>query len=252
MKPTIINYLRTDRTFESGLKLYMQYGHSLSLKAILNRQGNTDYNLKLLLEELRKVAGISTDDMKVHTSPAIVKAVEPVSSESVQELLLSMPEPVRKSIKLREQFPFLSKPDCPVELKILVADMLTLHDSYVTAHQRQFDALSDEQLLEVCSTVVEDYIENRQIWDELNFYNANGKVLGAHKIFALSERLTAIRSMTTPDLVKLRGNIKSCITKTNKSLTGKPADPKTAEWTAKLEVCDLELKEVNRLLGFNA
>lgn len=39
MKNKILQYLKTDRGFETGLALYMQFGNSESFKRILNRQG---------------------------------------------------------------------------------------------------------------------------------------------------------------------------------------------------------------------
>ena len=64
MRNKILDYLKNDRSFQGGLKLYMEYGKNLAFKNILNRQGRTDYNERILMEELRKIAGISEQEYK--------------------------------------------------------------------------------------------------------------------------------------------------------------------------------------------
>ncbi len=42
-----------------------------------------------------------------------------------------------KGGRFREDWPFLSEPDCPTELKALAADMITSWHNYVNAHEDQ-------------------------------------------------------------------------------------------------------------------
>lgn len=258
MKSKIIQYLKSDRSFEGGVKLYQEVGLSMSLKTTLNRQGFTPYNHQLLLEELRKLAGISPEELKAFvTAPLapiqeVIEKVEPVTDEEKQTFIREIPENIRKTIRLRDEFPFLGLPGCPNEIKILVADMITLHDNYMKAHSRLFSSLSEQDLQETAETVVEDYLENQQIWDELNYYKLNGKVLGNHKIFAASARIKEIQDMPVPDQIKLCNSLKSNITKVNKKLKEKSKDPKTADWKEKRDNYQVELAEVKRILGLNS
>ncbi|MCX6270505.1 MAG: hypothetical protein NTU44_04655 [Bacteroidetes bacterium] len=64
MKEQILHWLKSDRSFNTAVALYQKFGASLSLKAILNRQGETPYNGNLLTEELRKLAEIDPDELK--------------------------------------------------------------------------------------------------------------------------------------------------------------------------------------------
>ncbi len=94
MKSQVINWLKFDREFESGVHLFMKFGTSLSLKARLNRQGKTQYNMDLLMEELRKLAGIDPAEFKSIISIPVhvygkrkaeqTKAIDPVISESAK------------------------------------------------------------------------------------------------------------------------------------------------------------------------
>ncbi|MEI6061156.1 MAG: hypothetical protein WCR72_10630 [Bacteroidota bacterium] len=262
MKDIIISYLTSDRSFDEGLRLYMIIGNSMALKNSLNRQGYSEYNHSVLLEEFRKLAGIAQVDFEDMISkrqadaPAFdaVAATTPenntpVTGEEKQVFLAEIPENIRKSIRLRDDFPFLALPGCPDEFKILVHDMLTDYSLYVEAHKRLFAATSDEELLDAASGVVENYLENREIWDELNYFAEFGKVLGIHPIFSTTERMLEIRNMSTAELVKLNKALLNNIARTKKLVLDDPEHANTQERKQKLAKWDVELFTVNDLLG---
>ncbi|MFZ4705386.1 MAG: hypothetical protein ACOYMF_05200 [Bacteroidales bacterium] len=232
MKEKILNWLKLDRKFKTGFSLYNQFGNNLALKTTFNRQGETPFNQQLLMEELRKLAGIDKDDFKniistpvnvylkqdkkVETIPAAPKlTIDPTDIECLKS---NLPEPARKFIKLRDEFPFLSTPECPKELKLLVADMLTAYDAYKKAHADCFTAENEEQLLEYAKSTVENYLDNRLIWDELNHYKETGEILGVHPIYEELKSMAEIKILNAKDLAKMKNNIRSSITKMRKSI----------------------------------
>ena len=73
MKNEIINWFKHDRSFVSGVALFHKFGKNLHLKALFNRQGETKYNTDLLHEELRRIAGISQDELKSLLSKPVRK-----------------------------------------------------------------------------------------------------------------------------------------------------------------------------------
>ena len=85
MRNKILNYLKNDRSFEDGLRLYMEYGHNKAFKKNLNNQGKTDFNQRMLYEELRKLVGLSETEFKAlmkqpktsNVSPQPVNEVAP-------------------------------------------------------------------------------------------------------------------------------------------------------------------------------
>lgn len=259
MKQIIIDYLKTDRGFESGVELFKKFGTSLSFKLVLSRQGYSDYNHSLLHEELRKIAGLSTPEfetiMRRQLAPKSiisVKDAEPVSSEEKTVFIREIPEQIRKTIRLRDDFPFLDSPDCPQEFKILVHDMLTAYGQYVEGHKRLFEATTGEELQEIAASVVENYIENREIWDELNYYKATGQILGKHPIFSQTDRLKEIQGMTTAEQVKLQKNLMNNIARTKQKITEQPDHENTTERKQSVAKFEVELQEVNRILGLDA
>ncbi len=235
MKNKITNWLKYDRKFNTGLALYYQHGNNLALKKTFNRQGENPFNLQLLQEELRKLAVIEPDDFRhmlsipVHQYKKEVKeepapvvpeplAAEKIDPTDIQCLKSNLPDNARKAIRIREEFPFLKETNCPPELKILVSDMLTAYDTYRKAHEDCFTAENEAQLLEYARATVENFIENRLIWEELNHYKTTGEILGKHPIFEELRELSAIRSMNATDLAKMKGNLRSSITKLHKAL----------------------------------
>lgn len=113
------------------------------------------------------------------------------------------PEPVRKMIRFREKYPFLTSPDCPDVLKVLVADMFTSYDNYKSAHARLQVLADDEAAAAVadCEKVVTEYLKNREIWDELEYYRENGAILGKAAKFREAQAAEDLTALTDVDLI---------------------------------------------------
>lgn len=142
-----------------------------------------------LLMELAESFGVSVEEL---VSPEFQERVASMdeNEDRIDELTEELeearskyekaPEPVRKMIRFRERFPFLSSPDCPDVLKVLVNDMFTAYGEYKAAHAR-LQALGDADsatAAQDCEKVVTEYLKNREIWEELEYYRDNGAILG--------------------------------------------------------------------------
>lgn len=127
--------------------------------------------------------------------------------------------------------------------------MLTAYDAYKLAHQSLFSASTIEQIHSLSRDTVENYLENRRIWDELNFYKEKGSVLGKHPIFEWVKRLDDIRRMKVGDLVTLKIRIENNLVRNRASVRRQPGHPATADRQERIRKMDLELSEVNRLLN---
>ncbi len=128
--------------------------------------------------------------------------------EAARSKYAEAPEPVRKMIRFREKYPFLNSTDCPDVLKILVADMFTAYGNYKAAHAR-LQALGDADSATAaadCETVVTEYLKNREIWDELEYYRENGVILGKAAKF---REMEAAEDLTKISDVDLMGQLRS-------------------------------------------
>lgn len=188
----IIAYLSGPRDYAEGVAIYSRFGVNLRLK----RQfaiDNTMATREILFDELRKLAGLTEIEfdrlprLAVSHSETIGAVKLPDSGQEPAEELQDIgsgydeaPEPVRKMIRFREKYAFLNSPDCPDVLKILVADMFTAYGEYKAAHAR-LQTLGDADSATAaadCEKVVLEYLKNREIRDELDYYRENGTILG--------------------------------------------------------------------------
>lgn len=233
MKSKITNWLKYDRNFKSGVALYHEFGNNLALKSTFNRQGETQFNQQLLQEELRKLASIDNDEFKHIISIPVRKyqqdapkkettapvqeiaSEEPVATKAnptdIECLKANIPNVAKRAILLRDEFPFLREANCPRVLKILVTDMVTAYDEYRKAHEDCFTAENEEQLLAYSKSTVENYLENRSIWEELNHFKETGEILGNHPIYEEMQELDEILKMNAADLAKEKKNLASAI-----------------------------------------
>lgn len=175
--------------------------------------------------------------------------IEALSKARIQKISTTVPDNVKRSFKLREEFPFLKRKDCPGVLKELVADMLTCYDDYVAGHQKLVEGVGPEEMEALSKSVVEDYLENRQIWSELDHYKKTGQILGEHPFFAWINRRDEIRQMKDADLVQLRDQLKNKIPRTKKLIKDEPDHKDTAKREERVTQFEQELLEVNTLLG---
>ena len=128
--------------------------------------------------------------------------------------------------------------------------MISAYNRYIQSHEMLFTAATTEEMLNAAGETVENYLDNRAMWDELNYYKQHGVVLGKHPVFKQISRIDEIRNMTTPDLVRLKKSLENNIARTKKNVKDNPGHDYTAERVNRIESFEKELIEVNRRLGF--
>ena len=85
MKEAILNYFRSDRSYNGGVSLVMKYSHKLGFKRMLNLQHESDYLLGIVHEELRELCGITSAEFMRLTRLPIVKHEIPVVNTQPQQ-----------------------------------------------------------------------------------------------------------------------------------------------------------------------
>lgn len=135
--------------------------------------------------------------------------------EKARSTYAEAPDVTRKMIRFRERYPFLNSADCPDVLKILVADMFTAYGEYKTAFV-MLQTIPDEDVERAaieCSRLVESYLANREIWDELEHYRRTGQILGKAAKF---RELEAVEDLAALSDVELLNKLKSAQVNTSK------------------------------------
>lgn len=161
------------------------------------------------------------------------------------------PEPTpadRPARSFREDWPFLSRPDCPPELKILAADKITAWTNFAREHEKLFDCVTPEQCLERAKNCVFYYQQNRKIFSEFAHYQDTGHVLGKHPVFGEVRRSHEMLSAGPIELMRRQHNLRAAISRLKRQMGagGRPdLDAGRAELLAAKE---RELAEVEKIL----
>lgn len=171
--------------------------------------------------------------------------------EEARSRYAEAPEPVRKMIRFRERYPFLNSPDCPDVLKVLVADMVTSYYRYKEAHARLQTFPDEETAATVsdCESVVTEYLNNREIWDELEYYKKNGTILGKAAKFREMEAVEDFSGLSEIDLMKQLNSAAANESKHRKAVnmakekgeTNEKAEESLARWSAKKSALQREV-----------
>lgn len=259
-KKEIIDYLSGPRDYEEGAALYARHGLNLRLKKQFALD-KTEATREIMINELKNLAGLSDAEFarlprRAKTPNQQEEALEvPEVSKEEKPSYQEAPESIKKAVRFREKYKFLQDPECPDELKILVADMFTALARYKEAHaaiQQAGDNAEPAAVAAECQKAVESYIENRAIWDELDYYKEHGQILGKHPIFHKKEDEAAedLSAMSDVDLMsrlrsagvqesKQRAKVAASKGKKKKN---ERAETALAYWTARKEELREELE----------
>ena len=176
------------------------------------------------------------------------------SNEAKQQGAGSLPSKVEtkrnSSRSFRNDWPFLSRPECPPQLKALAADKISCWERYTEAHKQLFDCSSVEECYQVAYTLIENFKENRQIFEELDYYKQHKSVLGLHRIFGQFKRFDELRGKKPIELFKLYNDtLPHRIWRINSEIKKGDKPHLNGEREQRLAEVQAELAEVKRLLG---
>lgn len=198
---------------------------------------------------LAKTFGVNVSEL--FADGAVIEATESQKAaiDALKPKYNEIPELQKKVINFRETYPFLRSEDCPDELKILVADMFAAYDNYREAYRLLDETNTQDENLALAKTTVEQYLENRALWAELDHFKANGEILGEHPLLLDLKLQKEIKAVTDIDLPRKIGNARGNVTKNrNKFEAAKTDEDKAkygqllAQWTRELELYEAELE----------
>lgn len=254
MKTKILDFLADkniapQEQFNTALKLFIEHNGSQNLIRAYSNRTYSEVSLQSLRYDLQKHAGITDPELASHTIVAQVEKkkdqrdpeqlgiVIAENKDLFTQLVADMSAEEKEGYALFVQYPFLRDKKVPNEFKILTNDKITAFVSYKEGHADLFEKvasvaeplLTTEEIYEIASGVVEDFLLNQDIKKELDHYRDTKEILGNHEVFA---DLKAQREIDAIDPVKLQGkynNLKSQISRLNK-------DPEKN----KLQIAELE------------
>jgi hypothetical protein len=93
--------------------------------------------------------------------------------------------------------------------------------------------------------------ENKQIWDELEYYAKNKEILGKHKRFEFENLLTKYAAKNNSELVKMLNNLRIYRLKQNQRLKNLTDNIQISKCLAYLEKYNTQEKAIKTLLKLN-
>ncbi|MDD2299343.1 MAG: hypothetical protein PHQ67_01485 [Fermentimonas sp.] len=179
----------------------------------------------------------------------IVKKLAEIANLDFSEIKPSAKRSAKKGKSFREEFPFLSSPVCPIELKALVTDKFSSFYAYRDLHEKLFDCTTAEECADTAAKLLDNYHENRMIYAELTYFKKHNSLLGKHPVFSHYRKLKEIQSLSIKELVIKQRQLQHNIWRIESEIKKGDKPHLLEERTRRLEGKKIELAEVDRLLN---
>lgn len=153
-----------------------------------------------------------------------------------------------EKLSFRQEFPFLNKEDCPIEMKILAANKLTAYHNFKEAHKDLFNCTSANEQFLTAKKLTENFVDNQLIWKELNHYKQTNTILGQHPVFKQLNQIKALRKLSPIVLIERRAKIEHNIWRIESELAKNSKPHLQVEREKRLQIRKSELAEIDRLI----
>ena len=175
-------------------------------------------------------------------SHLLKKALLPFATE------VPFSQTLTKGGRFREDWPFLSEPDCPTELKALAADMITSWHNYVNAHEDLFKCTTPEECFEAAEKTVRNFTQNSSSRLEFLYYKEHRRVLGKHPIFALAKKMDELRRLPVTSLIQKRKNVQDSIWRAERGIRKGDRPDLKIQREERLARLRMTLNDINRMI----
>lgn len=221
MKEAVIAWLKEGCNLKRGVALYFQHGDNERFKTLLRSCPNRQVaKLKLLL---CRMAGLEETNYS-----GVIREME--------------------RDRFREMYAFLSDRDCPNELKILAADKITTYWRIVELHDKLFTCDKNDVCLATAFELVNVFIEDYRIKQELDYYKTHHGILGKHGIFEVQNRVDQIRKMSVRELLRKEKQLRDNIWRIKSEIDKGDKPHLLSERESRLKSREDELRTVLRML----
>jgi hypothetical protein len=244
----VIKWIDEGCKFEDAVPLLNEAIENTFYRDTLLKRGARKDNIDCVRYELVKAAKLNKKVVK--ELPDKKRDIKPKQELKPVKPLIT-PEAKETAGLIRKTFPFLNEADCPDKFKILVADMISAYYRYVAAHKRLFDCKDNDECYSIASEVMENYIQNRESWDELKHYQKHRKILGVNKLFKIEVWEREIKAMQESNLYGLYDEMKHItnrIWRNKKAIQDQPESSVNEERQARIADYEIKLEMIKKQL----
>ncbi len=135
-----------------------------------------------------------------------------------------------------------------MELEALASRKFAKYHAYVRLHSLLRDCTDLDGCAKVAGELGDNYIDNRLIWQELNWYKEHGSILGKHPAFAEFRRRRQLNDMPVKQLVKRQQQVEMNIWRVKNELAKGTKPHLDAQRQERLAGYEKELADILRLL----
>lgn len=261
-------FLDEENTFKTFEKIYPELSEALNNLdtydvAILFKEHTSalEYpaEFKEELEALKKI-----DFIETIVDPSDTKMDTEALNQTIN-LFQTAPDEVKSEIRFRNEFPFLSDPNIPDELKILVTDKFNHYYAFCNAHDELFtrvvlpllegkkpedaEQIQNDEIFSIAKKAIGDFEMDQLIYDEFDHYKKEAKVLGLHPIFLQRKLKQSVEEMSTGDAATRATNLANYIRRDKSKAKNATTDSDRIKYESKVQVWDAELALINTKLG---
>lgn len=135
-----------------------------------------------------------------------------------------------------------------MELEALASRKFTHYRAYVRLHKQLRQCASLTQCADTCRELLDNYMDNRLIWQELEWYRLHHTLLGKHPAFAEFRRRRELMTLPVKELVRRQRQVEGNIWRVKSELAKGDKPHLEHSRRERLEGYERELADINRLL----
>ena len=135
-----------------------------------------------------------------------------------------------------------------MELEALASRKFSHYHSYVRLHKKLRDCTSLQECADVSRQLIDSYIDNRMIWQELNYYKEHRTLLGKHPAFAEFRRRKELMKLGIRELLQRQRQVRDNIWRVKSDMAKGDKPHLDIIRRERLVGYEKELADINRLL----
>ncbi len=135
-----------------------------------------------------------------------------------------------------------------MELEALASRKFKHYRAYVRLHKELADCTDLEQCSIKCKELIDNFLDNRLIWEELDYYKKHGKLLGKHPAFAEFRRRNELRNLSIKELVRRKEQVENNIWRVKNEMAKGNKPHLDVARQERLTGYERELADINKLL----
>lgn len=136
-----------------------------------------------------------------------------------------------------------------MQLEALVSRKFQKYHAYVRKHKQLRDCTSLVECADMSRQVIDDYMDNRLIWEELNYYKEHRTLLGKHPAFAEFNRRKILLNFSIKELIGRQRQVLDNIWRIKSEMKKKDKPHLDVIRRERLTGYENELSDINRIIG---